>query len=286
VLHASLHRLFVVDLLVGSILLVALAGGSLLLIRRSLRPLERMAATSRDISAGDLSHRVIAGDDRSEVGQLGSAINGMLTRIESAFAERDATEQRLRQFLADASHELRTPLTSIRGYAELWRLAPRTEEADRPVMTRNGSDLDVGTAMARIEEHARRMGEMIEELLLLARLDEFHPAQNIPVDLAVLAAEACDDASALGPGRPISLDADEGVVVIGELPHLRRAVANLMSGRPTRPAPPEAPGSGWPSSPPWRSSTAAAPLSPTPPAAAPSSVFACRCRRRSRPQVR
>jgi two-component system OmpR family sensor kinase len=221
----SLHHLLVVDLVVGAILLLALGAGSLVLIRRSLRPLERMAATSRAISAGDLSRRVTGVDERSEVGQLGLALNGMLTTIEGAFAARDATEQRLRQFLADASHELRTPLTSIRGYAELWRLnshAPSSGSAP-------GSELDAEEAMARIEEHARRMGEMIEELLLLARLDEFRPAQPVSVDLAVLAAEACGEAAALDPGRPISLHADEDVIVTGELSHLRRAVANLLT---------------------------------------------------------
>ena len=222
VLQDSLHRLLVVDLVVGGVLLVALATGSLLLIRRSLRPLERMAETSRAISAGDLARRVTATDERSEVGQLGTALNGMLTRIEGAFAERDATEQRLRQFLADASHELRTPLTSIRGYAELWRLNARPRGDD-------AAPLDAGMAMARIEQHARRMGEMIEELLLLARLDESHPRQRGAVDLTVVAAEACDDAMALDPGRPVSLHAERSIVVVGDAAHLRRAVANLTT---------------------------------------------------------
>ncbi len=224
-LQASLHRLLTLDLAVGGILLVALAAGSLLLIRRSLRPLERMAATSRAISTGDLSRRVTATDARSEVGQLGLALNGMLTRIERAFAARDSTEQRLRQFLADASHELRTPLTSIQGYAELWRISRGEGKGPSDV---DGTELDATSAMARIEEHARRMGGMIEELLLLARLDDTHPTRHAPVDLAVLAAEACDDASALDPGRPISLDADGHVVVMGDVIHLRRAVSNLL----------------------------------------------------------
>jgi two-component system OmpR family sensor kinase len=262
VLQASLHRLLIVDLIVGAVLLVALAAGSLVLIRRSLRPLERMAATSRAISAGDLSRRVTANDERSEVGQLGAALNGMLTRIEGAFDERDATEARLRQFLADASHELRTPLTSIRGYAELWRLGSRppsgpatTSDAvttsdpattsgptpsSGPATHPGGGGLDADAAMARIEEHAERMGELIEELLLLARLDESRPMQTAAVDLAVVAAEACDDAAALQPGRPISLDVGEDVVVDGELSHLRRAVANLMTNA-VRHTPPGSP---------------------------------------------
>jgi two-component system OmpR family sensor kinase len=223
-LHQSLHRLLTVDLVVGAVLLIALGLGSFLLIRRSLRPLERMADTSRAISAGDLSRRITATDERSEVGLLGTAVNDMLTRIEGAFAERDATEQRLRQFLADASHELRTPLTSIRGYAELWRLDPRHGSPDG-----DPAALDASAAMARIEEHARRMGEMIGELLLLARLDELHPTDEVPVNLAILAAEACDEATALEPGRPVSLDAGEDVVVIGDTGHLRRAISNLLT---------------------------------------------------------
>jgi two-component system OmpR family sensor kinase len=241
----SLHHLLVLDVGIGAVLLVALAVGTLVAVRRSLRPLERMAATSRAIAGGDLSRRVATADGRSEVGQLGLALNAMLNRIEEAFAERDATERRLRQFLADASHELRTPLTSIRGYAELWRLNERRMAAGQTADTRRdfdaGSatgdfdaggatgDFDAGSAIGRIEEHARRMGEMIEELLLLARLDDTRPVGHDPVDLVVVAAEACDDAAAIDPGRPITFDAPSDVVVLGDRSHLRRAVANLTT---------------------------------------------------------
>ncbi|MHB1930994.1 MAG: histidine kinase dimerization/phospho-acceptor domain-containing protein, partial [Acidimicrobiales bacterium] len=199
---ASLRNLRYLELGLGGTLIVLLALITRLLVRRSLEPLERMVATAGAIAGGDLSRRVPGGDPRSEIGQLGNALNHMLGSIEGAFAARDATEQRLRQFLADASHELRTPLTSIRGYAELWRLSSHGD--DPPV--------DTATAMARIEHHAQRMGELIEELLLLARLDEARPPERRPVDLTVLAAEACDDAAAIDPERVVTLDAPASIV--------------------------------------------------------------------------
>ena len=229
----SLAALRALDLSVGVGLLVVLAAVTLLVVSRSLRPLEQMVAAAEAISAGELSARVPDGDGRSEVGHLGHALNGMLASIEAAFAERSATEARLRQFLADASHELRTPLTSIRGYAELGRLG------DEPAGTRRapvpagggppGAPLDPATALARIEEHARTMGDLVEELLLLARLDQAPPAERRQVDLVVVAAEACDDLVALDPTREVTLDAPEPVVVCGDPEQLRRAVTNLTT---------------------------------------------------------
>src|SRR5204863_5770506 len=143
------------------------------LLRRGLRPLEAMAHSARSITAGNLSERVSPSEGRSEVGQLGLALNTMLGELESAFAERDRTEHRLRQFLADASHELRTPLTSIQGFAELFRVGPEREHVDVP------------TILRRIEEESARMKVLVEDLLLLARLDETHPVEREPVDLAV-----------------------------------------------------------------------------------------------------
>jgi two-component system OmpR family sensor kinase len=154
----------------------------------------------------------------SEVGQLGLALNTMLDEIESAFAERDATEQRLRQFLADASHELRTPLTSIQGFAELFRIGAANQE-----------HVDLPTILRRIEEESARMKVLVEDLLLLARLDETRPIQRQPVDLAVLAADACSDAVAAAPDRRVTLDAPEPVVVLGDEAHLRQAIANLVA---------------------------------------------------------
>jgi two-component system OmpR family sensor kinase len=134
-----------------------------------------------------------------------------------SFQEREATEQRLRQFLADASHELRTPLTSIQGFAELFRLDPQGNQVDLPVILR------------RIEEESGRMRTLVEDLLLLARLDETRSQPPAPVDLTVLAADACTDVAATAPDRPLTLDAAGPVVVSGIADHLRQAIGNLMT---------------------------------------------------------
>ena len=151
-------------------------------VRVGLLPLDRMGHTAGAIAGGDLSHRVESTDPRSEVGRLGIALNAMLDRLEQAFSQRQASEDRLRRFLADASHELRTPLASIRGYAELFRMGAAREPAE------------VEKAMRRIEDEAARMGVLVEDLLTLARLDEIAEAPHAPVDLAALAADAVADA--------------------------------------------------------------------------------------------
>jgi two-component system OmpR family sensor kinase len=213
----SLHRLVLIEVLAASGLLLVLGGGSWLILRRGLRPLEQMATTAGTITAGDLSQRVEVTDERTEVGQLGVALNTMLAEIEAAFTERDATEQRLRQFLGDAAHELRTPLTSIQGFAELFRMGNDVEHVDLPVILR------------RIEEETARMRVLVDELLLLAQLDESRPVEREPVDLAVLAADACSDAAATVPGRAITLDAPSPVEVLGDRDHLRQAIGNLVA---------------------------------------------------------
>jgi two-component system, OmpR family, sensor kinase len=217
--QSALHNLLTLEILVGTGVLIALSVTAWLVIRRDLHPLARMAGTARDIAGGDLSRRVSPADGRTEVGQLGLALNTMLSDIEQAFAAREDTEQRLRQFLADASHELRTPLTSIRGYAELWRLGAVSTDEERE------------TVMRRIEEHADRMGLMVEDLLLLARLDETRPARREPVDLAVLAAVACDEVSAAAHGsdHALRLKVSGPVVVEGDETHLRQAAVNLLT---------------------------------------------------------
>ncbi|HEY3141355.1 MAG TPA: histidine kinase dimerization/phospho-acceptor domain-containing protein, partial [Acidimicrobiales bacterium] len=175
----SLARLVGFETFAGAGLAALLAVGSWLIMRRGLHPLEQMAATASTITAADdLSVRVAPDDDRSEVGQLGGALNTMLGKLEGAFAEQEATEQRLRQFLADASHELRTPLTSIQGFAELFRLGADQDETDRAV------------TMRRIEQETARMRTLVDDLLLLARLDQTRPLERAPVDLAVLAADS------------------------------------------------------------------------------------------------
>jgi len=221
---AALRRLLLIEGSAGLALLALLAAGAWLLLRRGLRPLESMAESARSITAGNLSERVSPSEGRSEVGQLGLALNTMLGELEAAFAERDRTEQRLRQFLADASHELRTPLTSIQGFAELFRMG---EGGEPPPAGAPGVDLAV--ILRRIEEESARMKTLVEDLLLLARLDQTRPVERAPVDLAVLAADACSDAVAAAPDRPVALDAPEPVVVLGDRDHLRQAIANLVT---------------------------------------------------------
>lgn len=212
-----LHQLILIETAGASGLLLVLCSGAWFVLRRGLRPLERMAGTARSIAVGDLSQRVYPSGGASEVGQLGLALNRMLEDIEAAFRARDATELRLRQFLADASHELRTPLTSIQGFAELFRISGDNARIDLP------------TILRRIEDESARMKVLVEDLLLLAQLDQPRATERAPVDLAVLAADACSDAVATAPDRAVTLDAPEPVVVAGDEGHLRQAIANLVT---------------------------------------------------------
>ncbi|MCB0962416.1 MAG: HAMP domain-containing histidine kinase [Acidimicrobiales bacterium] len=215
-LDASLRRLVQIEVGAALVVLGAIGVGAWLLLRRGLRPLEQMADTATAITAGDLSHRVEPATDATEVGRLGLALNTMLDGIEGAFREREATEARLRQFLADASHELRTPLTSIQGFAELHRMA----DDDAP---------DREVPIARIEQEANRMRLLVEDLLLLARLDEPRHVATEPVDLTIVAAEACDALTATGATNPITLEAPRAVVADAVGEHLHRALLNLLT---------------------------------------------------------
>ena len=215
--RATQRLLLLIEGAVGGFVLVAIGIAAYWLTRRELRPLERMAERSQAIAAGDLSQRVEPDDPRTEVGRLGGALNVMLAEIERAFGERLAAEERLRQFLADASHELRTPVTSIRGYAELFRRGAR----DRPD--------DLASVMQRIEQEGKRMGELVEELLLLARLDEGLPLERRPVDLAAVVDAAVDAARAADPERPIDVDSRSPIVVLGAESRLRHIVDNLLT---------------------------------------------------------
>jgi two-component system OmpR family sensor kinase len=212
----TLHRLLRVEALVIAAVLLALGALSWWLVRIGLRPLDRIGATAGAIAAGDLSHRVESTNPRTEVGRLGIALNDMLGQIEKAFAERTASENRLRRFLADASHELRTPLVSIRGYAELFRIGAAREPEDTE------------KAMRRIEDEARRMGVLVEDMLTLARLDEVRETVREPVDLRRVAADAVEDARAVDPERRIELTADAPVAVLGDPHQLRQVLGNLM----------------------------------------------------------
>jgi two-component system OmpR family sensor kinase len=213
---STLNRLLRVEALVIAGVLLALGGLSWWLVRIGLRPLDRMGATAGAIAAGELSQRVEPADSRTEVGKLGLALNEMLSQIETAFAERTASENRLRRFLADASHELRTPLVSIRGYAELFRIGAAREPDETE------------KAMRRIEDEATRMGVLVEDMLTLARVDELREPVREPVDLEHVAADAVEDARAVAPARSIELIADARGSVLGDPHQLRQVVANLV----------------------------------------------------------
>jgi two-component system OmpR family sensor kinase len=224
----SLHQLFLVEIFVALGVLLALGGLTWLVVKLGLRPLEQMQETAGAIAAGDLSRRVEVVDEHTEVGRLGLALNEMLHQIETAFDERTASEERLRRFVADASHELRTPLTSIRGYAELFRRGA----ADRPE--------DLAKTMRRIEEEASRMGILVDDLLLLARLDQGRPLEREPVDLTRITADAVDDARAIAPERPIYYSPGAPIAVPGDEPRLRQVLANLLQNA-HRHTPPDTP---------------------------------------------
>jgi two-component system OmpR family sensor kinase len=212
----NLERLLVVEALVIAGVLVLLAVVSWVVVRVGLLPLDRMGHTAGAIAAGDLSHRVESTDPRTEVGRLGIALNAMLDRLERAFGEREASEDRLRRFIADASHELRTPLASIRGYAELFRMGAAREPAE------------LDNAMRRIEDEAARMGVLVDDLLTLARLDEVADAPHVEVDLAAIVRDAVDDGRAAAPAREIRARLDEPALVIGDRDQLRQVLGNLL----------------------------------------------------------
>jgi two-component system OmpR family sensor kinase len=221
-LESAVTRLRLVTLLIGGVVVLLCALLGWLAIRRSFRPLVEVEETAAAIAAGDLSRRIPERPASTEVGRLTASLNGMLTQIESAFRARETSEARTRRFAADASHELRTPLASIRGFAELYRQG--AVPAD-----------EVPRTMRRIEDEATRMGGLVEDLLMLARLDERRPARAEPVDLAVLAGDAVHDVRGLDPQRPVrlvGLEPDRGPVpsvVVGDEGGLRQVVTNLVA---------------------------------------------------------
>jgi two-component system, OmpR family, sensor kinase len=235
--NATLRRLLLVEALVTATVLAAAVAVGLWLVRLGLRPLDDIGATAATIAKGDLGRRVARSDPDTEVGRLGQALNGMLGQIEAAFAERRASEARLRQsderlrrFAGDASHELRTPLAAIRGYAELFRRG-----ADR-------HPEDLARLLRRIESEAARMGGLVDDLLLLARLDQGRPLERLPVDLGAVAAEAVEAARAVEPERPLELGigVTDSVEVLGDQDRLRQVVDNLLANVRTH-TPPRAP---------------------------------------------
>ena len=222
----TMGRLAALEAIIGAAVLLAVALLGYFLVRRSLRPLEDVEATAKAIAAGDLSRRVPHDEHpNTEVGRLATSLNGMLHQIETAFAERAASEaaargseERMRRFVADASHELRTPLTSIHGFADL---VGRGAVRDLPEILR---------FMARIEGEADRMRGLVEDLLLLARLDEQRPLDLVPVRLVDVAADVVLDAQALHPARAITLVVDDNELpaVLADEVRLRQIITNLV----------------------------------------------------------
>ena len=214
-------------LLVGGLAMLVLVAIAFVIVRRGLLPLERIAGTAQDIAAGDLSHRAGVPHDDTEVGRLGAAFDTMLDRIESSFAAQQAaldekarSEDQLRRFVSDASHELRTPLTAVRGYADLYRAGGLADPAD------------LERAMDRIGTESRRMALLVDDLLLLARLDQGRPLRADRVDLSRLVRDAVDDARAVEPARPIGGSVADGIAV-----HRRRGPHPPGDRQPARERP-------------------------------------------------
>jgi two-component system OmpR family sensor kinase len=201
----------------GAAALVVAAAIVWLSIRRGLRPIDDMIDAAERIADGDLTARTTTPHTASEVGHLGAALNTMLDRIEQAMATKAESEARMRRFVADASHELRTPLTSIRGYAELHRQGATSPE-------------EVARGMTRIEREAQHMADLVEDLLLLARLDQARPLADYPIDLVPIVEEAVADARTADPGRGVVADLPHHPTIVhGDRPRLRQVLDNLLA---------------------------------------------------------
>jgi two-component system OmpR family sensor kinase len=218
----------VAELITGGVLILLLVTGGRWLIGRGLAPLGQMAGTAHRITTqGDLTARMPDADESTEVGRLGWAINTMLDRIQQAFGARLQSEQKVRQFAADASHELRTPLTTIRGYAELYRQGALGPE-------------QLPDAMRRIEQEAQRMSTLVAELLELARLDRPTSLDLAETDLAAVVSDAVADAAAVEPGRPVRAETPEQLVATVDERRIRQVLANLL-GNVRAHTPPDTP---------------------------------------------
>jgi two-component system OmpR family sensor kinase len=251
-INAVIGRLAVTELIVGLLIMVVLVLAGIALVRANLRPLVDIEETAGEIAEGHLNRRVREGDPRTEIGSLGRSLNSMLDQIEAAFHAREESEaaahqseERMRRFIADASHELRTPLTAIRGFAEYYRqrggLVKRWDK-DQPAAPGPGDGQgngqgngllpdDLDRIMQRLEKEAARMGLLVEDLLLLARMDQQRPLAQQPIDLLSLAADAVHDTRLLAPSRTIELSVQRGAafLVTGDEPRLRQVIGNLMS---------------------------------------------------------
>jgi two-component system OmpR family sensor kinase len=224
--ESTVAHLLLLELAIGAVVLVLFAGLGYGAVRSSLRPLVEVEETAEAIAGGDLTRRVPESDPRTEVGRLSRSLNAMLGQIEHAFrsqqeseVEARQSEERMRRFVADASHELRTPLTSIRGFAELYRQGA----------VAGGDELD--RVMKRVEDEAARMGLLVDDLLLLARLDQQRPLVHEPVDLLQLVRDAAHDAAAVAPDRDVAVEVtgDGPPVVLGDDARLRQVFGNLLT---------------------------------------------------------
>jgi two-component system OmpR family sensor kinase len=226
-MEQTVDRLRTITVVTAAIVLAVLVAVAILLVRLGLRPLRSVERTAGRIAGGDLSHRVPPGPMGTEVGRLAGAVNDMLAQIEANFAARAHGEESLRQFVADASHELRTPLTTVRGYAELVRRGALPDEQSAE------------HAMRRIEAEATRMGRLVDDLLLLAYLDQQRPLLHARLDLRQLVAEAVADARARDPGRPIGvqLPEDDATWVDGDADRLRQVLGNVLGNALTHTPP-------------------------------------------------
>ena len=222
--QSTVRSLIYAQVGIGAAVLLVLGVAGFAVVRRSLRPLVEVEQTAAAIAAGQLDRRVPERDPRTEVGRLSLALNGMLAQIQRAVASSESSaeharssEDRMRRFITDASHELRTPLTTIRGFAELYR---------------QGAATDVEMLMSRIESESSRMGLLVEDLLLLARLDAQRPLERRRVDLLALATDAVHDAQSIAPKREITMEVFDGPgtpEVLGDEARLRQVLGNLVA---------------------------------------------------------
>ena len=231
----SVRRLAVISLTVGAIILAVAAFVGTVVVRIGLRPLTAIEGAAEDIAAGNISRRIDVRSDKTEVGRLGTSLNGMLTQIEAAFAERDQTEARLRRFVADASHELRTPLATIRGHAELVRKG-----------VASGPE-DVQRVVGRVESESIRMSTLVDDLLLLARLDSTRVLEQRPVDLLSITVDVVTDARVRAPQRKISVSnptetpwLDLPPTAMGDSVRLQQILTNLLTNA-VKHTPPDTP---------------------------------------------
>lgn len=211
------HQLMMLFMLVGLLVLILIGVAARRVIQIAMRPLEDVEKTAQQIASGDLSARLPDAKPTTEVGRLVSSLNTMLSRIEESFAARTESEGRLRRFVADASHELRTPLTAIRGFAELHRQGAVAGEEETKEL------------VARIERESMRMAALVEDLLVLARMDQGPKMQVVPVNLSELVTDAVESARAAGPGHQISLDAGNEIYALGDSNRIHQVVANLLA---------------------------------------------------------